>query len=246
MKIKQEIQKWFIHGLDKGYIKAFRSFQDQLYVWADPEKTPTVLYPPVEMVFKNSREFEIQEHPIFSVEVQEQWVVSSLEKAGKLGEIRNSIRHGKGNFVGYLGEYVFAETLGYKIVSDSVYDYDVFTPHFDIDVKTKECNGVPEENYTCSVKEPIIDAAGNKKYQNCSIYVFVRCKQKNGCESWLLGYMFRDEFLQKAFLGQEGLEDNTSKGNNFIYRADCLNMLVKDLRKFKTISLSSGDKIITF
>ncbi len=245
--IKQKIQNWFLQELDKGYIRAFRSIQDKLYIWADPSKTPSVLQPPVEMIFVDYNTGNLQEHPLYAVDVQEHWVTASLQKAGKLGEIKNSIRHGKGNFIGYLGEYVFADPFGYRIVSDSTYDYDVFTPHFDIDVKTKECSGIPEEYYACSVKEPVINKEGNKKYQNCSIYVFVRCKQKQGCESWLLGYMFRDEFLQKAFKGEEGQVEDTPGGNKdiFVYRADCLNVLIKDLRKFKTVEFQR-QRILTF
>jgi|AntRauTorcE11897_2_1112592.scaffolds.fasta_scaffold00046_90 hypothetical protein len=109
-------------------------------------------------------------------------------KAKELGKLNNSIRKGKGNKVGFLGEIAVAYLFsGYL---HNTYDYDVLAFDCRMEVKTKETTVVPSLDYEGSV------ASCNLK-QDCDIYVFTRVmKDLETC--WICGMIKNDDFLTKA------------------------------------------------
>ena len=155
---------------------------------------------------------------MISVNIQTEDVELAKKKAKEMGTLKNSIRKGEGNVVGFLGEILFARYFGGII--DNTYDYDVIVNNLKVDVKTKETTVKPKDHYYASV------AASNTK-QECDAYYFVRVK-KNLSEGWLLGGELKEDFFKKAIFGKKGEKDPSSH-LGWRFKADCYNMEIKDL-----------------
>ena len=93
------------------------------------------------------------------------------------------------------------------------------------DVKTKRCTSEPKPYYDCSV------ANFNTK-QQCDRYVFVRVENKNRRwgRAWVLGWLGHDEYFEKSRHLKKGQIDPS---NNFVVRADCHNVAISELNKFR-------------
>lgn len=144
--------------------------------------------------------------------------------------LNNSITKGQGNLAGCLGEIGVREVLNKKYSSEAEivghYDYDILAKKkgVKIEVKTKRCTSVPRGNYECSV-------ANFNDRQNCDYYVFTRVSKEN---IYVLGFLSRMEFLNKSRQMREGVEDNNLvNGKKFKFSANCKNVFIKELRKFK-------------
>lgn len=148
------------------------------------------------------------------------------EKAQEMGRLNNSIKEGRGNLIGFLGEILVANEFGCEIVN--TYDYDLICKDkYTIDVKTKECTSPPRPHYNCTV------ADFNTK-QKCDIYGFVRIKSDLSA-GWLLGWIFKDEFYKKAKFYKKGQVDPKSTIKPpFRFRADCYNIKIDQLNNFKS------------
>jgi hypothetical protein len=155
---------------------------------------------------------------MISVNIQAEDIELAKKKAQEMGVIRNSIRKGNGNLVGFLGEILFAKHFGGTI--DNTYDYDVIVNGLKVDVKTKETTVKPRDHYYATV------AAYNTK-QKCDAYYFVRIL-RNLTEGWLVGGMLKEDFFKKATFNKRGDEDPTSD-LGWTFKADCYNMEIKDL-----------------
>ena len=137
-------------------------------------------------------------------------------KADELGQLRNSIRKGKGNKVGFLGEIAVAYFFNGDL--ENTYDYDVLAHDCKMEVKTKETTVVPRPDYEGSV------ATCNLK-QRCDIYVFTRVmKDLETC--WICGMIRNDEFLSKARKLTKGQKDGS---NGFTVKQNCMNMYYSDM-----------------
>lgn len=144
------------------------------------------------------------------------------KKADDLGALRNSIRSGAGNYVGFLGELVVCAYLG--IHTQNTYDYDLVYKNVKFDVKTKECTSPPKPFYECSV-------AAYNTTQQCKAYVFTRiCKDK----AWILGWKGKEEYYSQASFLQKG---DIDPSNNFTVKADCYNLKISNLRSLEKISV---------
>ena len=168
---------------------------------------------------------------VHKVEVTNEMIRRATEKSKWHGDINNSIRHGEGNVVGYLGEEMALKFLS-DVVEENNYDYDMVrfkgTPHqYTIDVKTKE-RGVnkktgkpfqPRGYYTVHVTTASL-------HQRVDTYVFAQVnKVKDGYDGWILGWMDKDEFLNKAKKVNEGDLDEYNKPET----ADAFKMEIKDI-----------------
>ena len=109
---------------------------------------------------------------------------------------------------------------------NNTYDYDIVSKSgIKYDVKTKRCTSEPKPFYECSV------ANFNTK-QKCDRYAFVRIENKNKRwgRAWVLGWLEHDEYFEKAKKLTKGQIDPS---NGFIVRADCYNVAISDLKKFR-------------
>lgn len=167
--------------------------------------------------------------------IDPEWVELSKEKALKMGTLKNSITHGRGNVAGFLGEYIVQSFLGEsncEIVN--TYDYDLLLKnpepekgHLRLEVKTKLCNTSPKTGYECSV------ADYNTK-QDCDVYVFVRVLAGLK-KAWICGWKPKGEFFKQARQVKKGELDPT---NNFIAQCDCHNLPVNKLCDIKDLTFA--------
>lgn len=143
----------------------------------------------------------------------------ATSKASDMGLLKNSIMSGDGNIGGFIGEEVVHRYLGGKI--SNTYDYDIIKDGVTYDVKTKRCTSAPKEEYECSV-------AAYNTTQNCYGYIFVRVlfKDNKWGDAWILGWMPKHEYFEKAKKLTKG---DVDPSNGFIVRADCYNLPILHL-----------------
>jgi len=161
---------------------------------------------------------------MIEIEITKDMKKRAWRKAREMGVIRNSIMKGGGNIAGFIGEEI-ANSLIEGTVNNT-YDYDITSKSgIKYDVKTKRCTSAPKPNYECSV------ANFNTK-QKCDRYAFVRVEFKNGRwgRAWLLGWLTHEEYFQKS---KKLIKGQIDPSNGFIVRADCHNVAISDLRKFR-------------
>ena len=141
------------------------------------------------------------------------------ERAIEMGTLYGSFTRGAGNAVGCAGEFAVSKHLRGEIVNDPHFDIRV-ADGIKIEVKTKKSNYPPKDSYTVSVS----DFNPNQK---CDLYYFARVTQRLD-KCWILGYMPREEFFERAFFLKKGQREGD---NGFRAQADCHNMYIRDLYK---------------
>jgi hypothetical protein len=161
---------------------------------------------------------------MIEIPIKKSWIITAEKKAEELGRLNNSIREGKGNKIGILGEILVADyyhnvrKFPTKIVNN--FDYDLDIDGIRVDVKTKETTVIPEDYFYCSV-------ASYNTSQKCDLYYFVRI-MTDLSRGWLLGGLLREDFYEKSTFGKKGEIDPTSR-HNWRFRADCYNVPIKEL-----------------
>jgi len=161
---------------------------------------------------------------MIEINITEEMKKRAWAKSREMGVIRNSIMKGDGNIAGFLGEEVANVVIDGTI--NNTYDYDLVSKSgIKYDVKTKRCTSAPKPFYECSV------ANFNTK-QKCDRYAFVRIENKNKRwgRAWVLGWLEHDEYFDKAKKLTKGQIDPS---NGFVVRADCYNVAISDLKKFR-------------
>lgn len=165
---------------------------------------------------------------MIEVKITEDMKMRAHQKAREMGQINNSITKGDGNVAGFFGEEVANHVIDGTITN--TYDYDIISGDQQLitwDVKTKRCTSPPKSFYECSV-------AGFNTKQKCDRYVFVRIENKSGFwgRAWVLGWMDKQEYFNRANLLKKGDVDTS---NNFTVKADCYNLKIKDLNQFTEV-----------
>lgn len=155
--------------------------------------------------------------------ISNEMILYARDKAIELGKLNNSILNGGGNFAGFLGEVLANSYLKGSFVNTMNYDI-VLNDGTKVDVKSKQTTVIPKEDYECSV------AKYNTK-QECDIYLFTRIK-KDLSKGWLLGWLYKKEYFEKARFLKKGEVDGSNK---FTVRADCYNVFIKDLKDIREI-----------
>ena len=158
--------------------------------------------------------------PFVSVKITDEMKEKARKKATEMGKLRNAIMSGEKSLVGFLGEEIVNDYLMGDI--SNTYEYDIVVDGETIDVKTKDTTVYPSMTYEVSV------ASYNTK-QKCDYYVFVRILNTLTV-GWILGYMPKKEYYEKARFLKKGDVDGT---NNFVVRADCWNMYISDLYRIE-------------
>jgi hypothetical protein len=155
--------------------------------------------------------------------VTEDTIRKARERAVRMGELRNSIRHGEGNLVGFIGEIVVNEYIRGELVD--TYDYDLTKNETKFDVKTKETSVKPKPHYECSI-------ADFNPNQNCDYYIFARV-HKNLDKCWILGYKSKEAYFAESRLLRKGDVDGD---NGFVVKADCHNLEISRLEPMEQFS----------
>ena len=146
-------------------------------------------------------------------------------QADALGSLRHSIRGGKGNYVGFLGEEAVRAVTGAPRRDEStdmkaVYNHDMVAPNgTKLEVKSKEVTSCPKPFYDCSV-------CNWNPRQACDCYVFVRVLNDYSV-AWVLGAASRDHYFKKCTYHRKGEKDAR---NNFTFRANCYNLAISKLQ----------------
>lgn len=160
---------------------------------------------------------------MIEVEITEQMKRKAWKKAREMGKLKNSITKGDGNIAAFLGEEIANSIIQGSV--NNTYDYDIIDDNgITYDVKTKRCTSAPKPEYECSV-------ANYNTKQKCDRYVFVRIENINGRwgRAWVLGYMPKEEYFEKAKKLTKGQRDGS---NWFKVKSDCYNVAISDLYKF--------------
>jgi hypothetical protein len=167
--------------------------------------------------------FARDEHGYVKVPITQNMKFIATSKAIDLGLLNNSIRGGRGNMVGYLGQMAVEQAIS-GMRREDTYDYDLVCDGFRFEVKTKDRTVNPQPSYECSV------ASANDS-QKADYYIFVSVYRH--CSSYemayILGYITTAEYFHKAKFMCEGENDPS---NNFDVKADCWNLPIKGLIPF--------------
>ena len=154
---------------------------------------------------------------MIEVSVTASMLLGARTKAVEMGTLRNSIRSGAGNLIGFIGESIVQHVLGGRLAN--TYDYDLVLPDgTTVDVKSKATSVEPQPHYECSV------AALNTK-QKCDHYAFTRVKNDMSV-GWYLGMIRKQDFYDKAKLFKKGEKIDSNK---YVVRSDCYNLSISEL-----------------
>lgn len=161
---------------------------------------------------------------MLEVQITKEMIENATTRALAIGSLNNSIRLGKGNLVGCLGEAIVLSTLDNATLANT-YDYDIIVDGLKLDVKTKERTVVPKSHYECSV------ANFNTK-QKCDHYVFVSIlvEKRIPKMGYILGYISKENFYEKASFHNKGELDER---NNFTFTANCYNIEIHKLNSWE-------------
>lgn len=155
---------------------------------------------------------------------------NAQKKADELGQLKNSIMKGQGNFTGFLGEEIIKSFLSAK--SSNTKDYDISYKKKKYDIKTKLTTKEPLPDYDCSI-------ASYNTVQKCDGYIFVRIqkdKEDNLVCGWILGWMDKEEYFQNAEYWPKGKIDPS---NGYRVKASCYNVKIKDLKSLEELKNDS-------
>lgn len=143
-------------------------------------------------------------------------------RADNIGELRNSIRKGKGNLVGCIGEDVIKRYLdGSYARGKSKFNHDMLIEDHKIEIKSKERKHAPKLDWEASI-------AKSSSHQEPDFYIFTSAEKSDDkyTKLWILGYISREEFYEKARLIKA---KNIDKSNWFRCKRDMYNIYHHEL-----------------
>lgn len=167
---------------------------------------------------------------MIKIDITKKMRTNAQKKADDLGQLKNSIMKGQGNFTGFLGEEIIKSFLSAK--SSNTKDYDISYKKKKYDVKTKLTTKEPLPDYDCSI-------ASYNTVQKCDGYIFVRIqkdKEDNLVCGWILGWMDKEEYFQNAEYWPKGKIDPS---NGYRVKASCYNVKIKDLKNLEELKNDS-------
>ena len=168
---------------------------------------------------------------MYEVEITEEDLVKARNRYDFVN-LNNSITNGASQLYGAIGEVMilkfYKEKLritekqfNYLIIDESSYDYDFIMNNRAIEVKTKKINVIPKEEYVVSV-------ASSNSDQKCDYYYFTMVHD-DCTKGWLLGFISKEDFFNKAVLCKKGKVDPLSKRKGFLVKADCYSLRINDI-----------------
>lgn len=152
---------------------------------------------------------------MIEISITPSMIAEAQRKSDEMGRLNNSIRKGKGNLTGFLGEEAFAHHFG--VESSNTYDYDFILPDgTKVDVKTKKRTVSVRGDYNATV-------ADFNTSQDCDRYYFVSLiwdkKTQNWSKAQLCGSISKERFYADATFAKKGDPDG-----RWDFKADCYNL----------------------
>ena len=143
-------------------------------------------------------------------------------------QIKNSIMSGERTFEGCLGEVIVAQYLNAKYIT--TYNFDLMHNGKRLEVKTKVRTVLPKTFYEVSI-------ANYNTRQLCDNYIFVSLlsppdKSKDYKVAHIVGYYPKETFFENAKFLRKG---DIDPSNNYVVRANCWNMRIKNLLNIKDL-----------
>jgi hypothetical protein len=74
---------------------------------------------------------------VIKIDIDNKVIYNSILKSKSMGELKDSIRNGKGNLIGFIGEYCVQTLLSGSLISNT-YDYDLIYNDKKYDIKSKQ------------------------------------------------------------------------------------------------------------
>lgn len=166
---------------------------------------------------------KLTEHGFIEVEIDFTMRVYAQHEADQMGELRNSIRGGQGNYAGFLGEQVVLAAFP-KAEKCNTYEYDLKMMGKTFEVKTKDRTVPPIADYEASV-------ANHNPNQNAEFYIFVSLLREGDdyTKGYICGYTPTATYFRDATFLTEGEVDPS---NGWTVLTDCYNLPYKKLRGF--------------
>lgn len=143
------------------------------------------------------------------------------QRAASMGVLSQSFTKGEGSIAGFLGESLANQILCGTMVGDESYEYDILADGVRWDVKTKLTSCQPKADYDVSVSY-------YQQTQECDRYCFCRVRD-DYTEGWVLGWMKKRDFFQKARFYEKGWIDPS---NGFEVRETCYSLAISQLNSF--------------
>lgn len=153
---------------------------------------------------------------------------AAKDKAIAQGSNRTSFMRGKGNYVGYVGEYAVKRALGIPF-EPSTRDYDFILNEKRYDVKSKKTTVIPKMSYDASICK-------FSKAQDCDFYIFCRVyfpvKDAGPEKVFVMSYYPKTDYMAEAKFLQKGEYDPS---NRYSVMEDCYNLRYDQLKSAKDI-----------
>jgi hypothetical protein len=159
---------------------------------------------------------------MIEVQITKDMVSEALERAAQVPLLRNSDTNGHGQKIAALSDLMVQKTWGGRIMSNKSYDFDWISPKlFLFEIKAKERNVVPQPWYNCAVKD-------YNTAQKCDYYLFTSIFGDYS-RGWILGYIKKEKFYEKATFFAGGEVDPDPRGDRYVFPSSCYNLKVEDL-----------------
>ncbi len=88
---------------------------------------------------------------MINIKLTKDMVLRAYKDSISLGECKNSILRGKGNFTGFVGEEAVKSYLKIESQRNNTYNYDITYNSISLDVKAKKTSVIPQSYHEASI-----------------------------------------------------------------------------------------------
>ena len=170
---------------------------------------------------------KINEHNFLEIDITQDMMQRAQHKAAQLGQLKNSIRSGKGNLVGFLGEEIVlaakADAVSCNEKSGKVaYNHDIIFEDsgITVEVKSKDRTVFPSPNYEASVAD-----FNTRQETDCYVFTSIYRPDKNNpllyTKGHILGFISKSDYYSKCKFWKKG---DIDPSNGWVVSADCYNL----------------------
>lgn len=173
----------------------------------------------------------ITDEGFIEIDITADMIRLAQEKANELGQLSNSIRQGRGNLAGFLGEAVVDAAWGGGI-SSNTYDFDATLEGEKFEIKTKDRTVPPALHYEASV-------ANYNTKQRAGYYVFVSLLRRDTLftKGYVIGIIPTSDYYKEATFRRVGEIDPS---NGWTVRANCYNLPYEKLYRFNSWAVEAA------
>lgn len=162
------------------------------------------------------------------VEIDADMLERAKNKAKEMGILRNSIRKGAGNIVGFLGEEMVLASFPGSI-SQNTFQHDILFGESTLEVKSKDRTVNPKLDYEASV-------ADFNTRQNADFLVFCSIFRNKTTQEYthghIVGMFGKSLYIEAATFLRVG---DVDPSNGWTVRADCYNLPYSELTRFEEL-----------